>query len=79
MYYEIHGNWRPLILLHGGVGASEMFGPLLSSLAENRKVVAVHLQAHGQTADIDRPLRFKLIILSGSLVRSKLSRVSISI
>lgn len=63
MYYEIHGTGtgRPLILLHGGVGASEMFGTVLPALAENRQVVAVHLQAHGRTADIDRPLRFELM------------------
>ncbi|MGA9100171.1 MAG: alpha/beta fold hydrolase [Methanotrichaceae archaeon] len=51
----------PLILLHGGVGASEMFGPLLPALAGNRQVIAVHLQAHGRTADINRPLSFELM------------------
>jgi len=61
MYYEIHGTGEPLVLLHGGVGASEMFGPLLPVLAERRQVIAVHLQAHGRTADIDRPLRFELM------------------
>ncbi len=61
MYYEIHGTGRPLILLHGGVDASEMFGNVLPTLAEDRQVVAVHLQAHGRTADIDRPLRFELM------------------
>ncbi|AAM06966.1 TPA: alpha/beta hydrolase [Methanosarcina acetivorans] len=61
MYYELHGTGRPLILLHGGVGASEMFGPILPDLAENRQVIAVHLQAHGRTADIDRPLSFELM------------------
>jgi pimeloyl-ACP methyl ester carboxylesterase len=61
MYFEIQGAGRPLILLHGGVGASEMFGSVLQKLAENRQVIAVHLQAHGKTADIDRPLRFELM------------------
>jgi len=61
IYYEIHGTGRPLILLHGGVGASEMFGPVLPTLAKNRQVVAVHLQAHGRTVDIDRPLSFELM------------------
>jgi len=61
MYYEIHGAGQPLILLHGGVGASEMFGPILPMLAGNRQVVAPHLQAHGRTADIDRPLTFELM------------------
>jgi pimeloyl-ACP methyl ester carboxylesterase len=56
MYYEIHGTGRPLILLHGGVGAIEMFGEVLGLLAEGRQVVAVDLQAHGRTADIDRTL-----------------------
>src|SRR2546428_7028877 len=61
LYYEIHGSGEPLILLHGGVGASEMFGPILPPLAERRRVIAVHLQGHGRTADIDRPLRFELM------------------
>ncbi len=61
MYYEISGSGRPLILLHGGVGASEMFEPILLVLAVSRQVVAVHLQAHGRTADIDRPLSFELM------------------
>ena len=59
VYYEIHGSGEPLVLLHGGVGASEMFGALLPALASERKVIAVHLQGHGRTKDIDRPLRFE--------------------
>jgi hypothetical protein len=34
MYYEIHGEGEPLILLHGGVAASEVFGSNLSELAK---------------------------------------------
>ncbi len=61
MYYEVSGSGRPLILLHGGVGASEMFSPVLPKLSEKRRIIAVHLQAHGRTADIDRPLSFELM------------------
>lgn len=61
MFYEICGAGKPLVLMHGGVGASEMFGPVLPALAGHRKVIAVHLQAHGRTADIDRPLRYELM------------------
>ncbi len=61
VYYEIHGAGEPLILLHGGVGGIEMFGPNLPELAKTRRVIAVDLQAHGRTADIDRPLRFELM------------------
>ncbi len=61
MYYEIHGTGRPLVLLHGGLGATEMFGEVLGLLAEARRVIAVDLQAHGRTADINRPLGFELL------------------
>jgi pimeloyl-ACP methyl ester carboxylesterase len=57
MYYEIHGEGQPLVLLHGafsGIGTS--FGKLIPQLSGQRKVVAFELQAHGRTADIDRPL-----------------------
>lgn len=56
LYYEIHGAGEPLILLHGGLGSSGMFGEVLPMLVAGRQVVAVDLQAHGRTADIDRPL-----------------------
>jgi len=56
LYYETHGSGRPLILLHGGLGSGEMFGPILPALAAAHQVVAVDLQGHGRTADIDRPL-----------------------
>ncbi|MDP9374714.1 MAG: alpha/beta hydrolase [Chloroflexota bacterium] len=59
LYYEIHGTGAPLVLLHGGFGATGMFGGLLPALAAHRQVIAVDLQGHGRTADIDRPLRIE--------------------
>ena len=61
LYYETHGTGRPLILLHGGLGSGEMFGPILPALAERHQVIAVDLQGHGRTADIDRPLDVRLM------------------
>jgi pimeloyl-ACP methyl ester carboxylesterase len=55
LYYETYGAGRPLILLHGGLGSGEMFGPVLPSLAAEHQVITVDLQGHGRTADIDRP------------------------
>lgn len=57
MYYEIHGEGQPLVLLHGAFSAIGIsFGALVPGLAKGRKVVGFELQAHGRTADIDRPL-----------------------
>ena len=56
LYYEEQGAGEPLVLLHGGIGAGEMFGPILPRCA-GRRVITVDLQGHGHTADVDRPLR----------------------
>jgi pimeloyl-ACP methyl ester carboxylesterase len=61
LYYEIQGSGRPLILLHGGLMSSEMFGPILPALTGRHQVILVDLQGHGRTADIDRPLDVRLI------------------
>ncbi|MFC4127014.1 alpha/beta fold hydrolase [Nocardia rhizosphaerae] len=61
MYYERHGaanGQPPLVLLHGALsGIGTDFGELIPDLAQTREVIAVEQQAHGRTADIDRPLR----------------------
>ena len=54
-YYEIHGQGEPLLLLHGGLGSIDMFGPVLPQLAATRQVIAVDLHGHGRTALSDRP------------------------
>lgn len=67
MYYEIHGpsdrlggeGRVPLVLLHGSMGSLDMFRGLLPTLAQNRQVIMMDIQAHGRTADIDRPLRYE--------------------
>ena len=43
-YYEIRGQGEPLILLHGGLGSGEMFGPVIPALAERHQVIAVDLR-----------------------------------
>jgi pimeloyl-ACP methyl ester carboxylesterase len=61
LYFETHGSGRPLILLHGGLGSGEMFGPVLPALAERHQVITPDLQGHGRTADIDRPIDVRLM------------------
>jgi pimeloyl-ACP methyl ester carboxylesterase len=71
MYYEIHGGTLPssggglggedeaLLLLHGAYGTIDMWGPVLTTLAEQHRVIAVEFQGHGHTADIDRPFSYE--------------------
>ena len=61
LYYETHGSGRPLILIHGGLGTGDMFGPVRAELAANHQVITPDLQGHGRTADIDRPLDVRLM------------------
>lgn len=55
IYYEIHGDGPPLVLLHGGVTPSTTFGAPLAALAKTQKVIAIHLRGHGFSTDTDAP------------------------
>jgi len=60
MYYEIRGKGTALVLIHGGGSTIQTsFGNVISSFEKTHKVIAVEMQAHGHTADIDRPLSFE--------------------
>lgn len=57
MYYEDHGDGPPLVLLHGGAQTIALsFGEMIPTLAETRRVIAVEMQGHGHTADIEREM-----------------------
>lgn len=55
MYYEIHGTGKPLVTIHPVWGMANVF----PTLTRNRQLIALELQGHGRTADIDRPLSFE--------------------
>jgi pimeloyl-ACP methyl ester carboxylesterase len=57
--YQVAGEGEPLILLHGGFGSVEMFGPNVDLLAAGRRVIGVDLQSHGRSPAADRPMRFE--------------------
>ena len=57
--YRVSGSGKPLVLLHGGFGSYEMFGPTADALAASRQVIDVDLQSHGRTPAVDRPMRFE--------------------
>lgn len=57
LYYEVHGSGPDVVLIHGSFCTIDgCFGKLLPELAKNHRVIAMELQAHGHTADIDRTL-----------------------
>ena len=60
MYYEVHGAGKPLVLLHGAFNTiNTAFGQIIPALSKTRQVIAVELQGHGRTQDIDRPFSFE--------------------
>jgi pimeloyl-ACP methyl ester carboxylesterase len=60
VYWESRGQGgTPLVVVHGGFGLASMFGDLLDQLAEHRQVVAIELQGHGHTRDIDRRFSYE--------------------
>jgi len=60
MYYEIHGEGIPLVLIHGGGSTIQTsFSNILPLLAQHYKVIAVELQAHGHTNDRNNPESFE--------------------
>lgn len=60
MYWQSQGaDGTPLVVVHGGFGQAAMFGEVLDLLAARRQVIAIELQGHGHTADIDRPFSYE--------------------
>jgi hypothetical protein len=59
MYYEIHGAGEPLVVLHGAYMTIDGMTPLIQGLATSRQVIAVELQGHGHTADVDREITYE--------------------
>ena len=60
MYYEIYGQGKPVVLIHGGGSTIQTnFEKIIPLLAKNRQIIAVELQAHGRTNDRNADLTFE--------------------
>jgi len=60
MYYEVHGSGgKPVVVLHGAYMSTVLMRPMIDGLAKSRQVIAMDLQAHGRTADIDQPITYE--------------------
>lgn len=58
MYYETSGEGDPLIVLHGAYMNIPAMGEIIPTLARSRQVIAIEMQGHGRTNDIDRPITY---------------------
>lgn len=58
IYYQVHGQGTPIILLHGGLMSASGFSPIIDRLTENHQVIGIDLQGHGHTLPFDRPMTF---------------------
>lgn len=61
MYYEIHGEGEPLLLIHSVAAHSAQFADVIPALAEDYQVIAVDFRGHGRTIDSGQPLSYELI------------------
>ena len=57
MYYEVHGSGDPVVLLHGAfMTITNNWTGWIGELSKTRKVIAIEMQGHGRTADIERDI-----------------------
>ncbi|WP_404405318.1 alpha/beta fold hydrolase [Pelagibacterium halotolerans] len=79
IYYEVHGEGEPLLLIHGGLMTIEALGPIVPTLAQTRAVYAVELEGHGRTVDLDRPLSMRQMAedVAGFITQQELGPVDI--
>jgi pimeloyl-ACP methyl ester carboxylesterase len=72
LYYEIHGKGSPLVMLHGGVNPSDMFGAPLAEMAKTHQVIAIHLRGHGFSTDTVEPWSYEQMADDVAALLSKL-------
>ena len=78
-YYEVRGMGEPLLLLHGGLGSTGMFEPIMPQLAAHRQVIAVDLQGHGRTALGDRPFSLQAMGADMAVVLDELGHGQVDV
>ncbi len=59
MYYEVHGEGEPLLLVHGGLQTIDLMAEFVADLAQLRQVIAVELEGHGHTPLRGGPLSYE--------------------
>jgi pimeloyl-ACP methyl ester carboxylesterase len=78
-YYEVRGKGEPLLMLHGGLGSTDMFAPVLPTFTKGRQVIAVDLQGHGRTTLGTRPIRCEAIADDVDALLQQLGRAQVDV
>ena len=61
MYYAIYGEGPPLLLLHGGLGHSDVWGNQIAALAEHFTVITADSRGHGRSTRSEQPFGYHLM------------------
>jgi pimeloyl-ACP methyl ester carboxylesterase len=62
VYYEVYGEGKPIILLHGAFYTIGMnWGQLIPELSKTRKVIAIEMQGHGHSPFSERKLDINML------------------
>src|SRR5207237_10345213 len=77
--YQVFGTGSPLVLLHGGFGSVELFGPNLELRPAGHRVTGVHPRSHGRCPAVGRPLRCETMAadIAALITGLKLERAAI--
>jgi pimeloyl-ACP methyl ester carboxylesterase len=78
-FYEIRGQGDPLLMLHGGLGVSGMFDPVLPAFTARRQVILVDLQGHGRSTLGNRPIRCESIADDLQVLLTRLGHAKIDV
>ena len=79
MYFEVHGQGPPLVLLHGGFGSTQDWTPYLAELGKKFRLILIDQEAHGRTSNRGGPLRYEQMVedTHALLMKLKLTQVSL--
>jgi pimeloyl-ACP methyl ester carboxylesterase len=80
MYYEVYGNGKPIVLLHGSYMSIPLnWSQMIPVLATDRKVIVAEMQGHGRTKDIAREFSYENMAddVSGLLMHLKVDSADI--
>ncbi len=83
LYYEVHGNGPPLLLLHGFGGAAKHWHPFIPELSARFQLIVVDLRGHGHSTSTSEPFTHRqaahdVVCLLDLLGLEKVSAMGIS-